>query len=57
MKSWLKHNDIEMYSKHNERKSVVAQRCIITLKNKIWVIPHQMMENVSDLDMTNLRIW
>ena len=30
-KKWLKANDIEMYSIHNERKSVVAER----LKNKI----------------------
>ena len=34
-KEWLKDNDIEMYSIHNERKSVVAERFIRTLKNKI----------------------
>ena len=34
-KKWLKDNDIEMYSIHNERKSVVAERFIRTLKNKI----------------------
>ena len=28
-------NDIEMYSIHNEKKSVVADRFIRTLKNKI----------------------
>ena len=32
MKSWLEKNDIEMYSTHNERKSVVAERFIRTLK-------------------------
>ena len=32
---WLKDNNIEMYSTHNEGKSVVAERCIETLKNKI----------------------
>ena len=29
-------NDIEMYSTHNEGKSVVAERFIRTLKNKIY---------------------
>ena len=28
MKSWLQDNDTEMYSKHNEGKSVVAERFI-----------------------------
>ena len=35
-KKWLKDNDIEMYSIHNEGKSVVAERFIRTLKNKIY---------------------
>ena len=34
-KEWLKDNDIEMYSIHNEGKSVVAERFIRTLKTKI----------------------
>ena len=34
-KKWLKDNDIEMYSIHNEGKSVVAERFIRTLKSKI----------------------
>ena len=34
--SFLKENDIEMYSTHNEVKSVVAERFIKTLKNKIY---------------------
>ena len=34
-KKWLKDNYIEMYSIHNEGKSVVAERFIRTLKNKI----------------------
>ena len=33
-KKWLKVNDIEMYSIHNEGKSVVAERFIRTLKTK-----------------------
>ena len=30
------YNDIEMYSMHNEGKSVVAERFIRTLKTKIY---------------------
>ena len=36
IKSWLEKNDTEMYSTHKERKSVVAERFIRTLKNKIY---------------------
>ena len=36
MKSWLEKNDIEMYSTHNEGKSVLVERFIRTLKNKIY---------------------
>ena len=35
-KKWLTDNDIEMYSTYNERKSVVSQRFVRTLKNKIY---------------------
>ena len=35
-KKWLKDNDIEMYSTNNEGKSVIAERFIRTLKNKIY---------------------
>ena len=28
MKSWLQYNDIEMYSTHNEGKSVITKRFI-----------------------------
>ena len=35
-KKWLKDNDIEMYSIHNEGKSVVAERFIRILKTKIY---------------------
>ena len=35
-KKWLKDNDIEMYSIHNEGKSVIAERFIRTLKNIIY---------------------
>ena len=36
MKSWLEKNAIERYSTPNERKSVVAEKFIRTLKNKIY---------------------
>ena len=42
-KKWVKGNNIEMYSTHNERKSVVAERLIRTLKNKIY----KHMETIS----------
>ena len=35
-KKWLSSNDIIMYSTYNEGKSVVAQRFIRTLKNKLY---------------------
>ena len=35
-KKWLSDNDIIMYSTYNEGKSVVAERFIITLKNKLY---------------------
>ena len=35
-RNFLKENDIEMYSTYNKGKSVVAERFIKTLKNKIY---------------------
>ena len=35
-KKWLKDNNIEMYSTHNEGKSVVAETFIRTLKSNIY---------------------
>ena len=43
MKSWLEENGIEMFSTHNEGKSVVGEIFIRTLKNKI----HKYMTPVS----------
>ena len=36
MKSWIEKNAVEMYSTHNEAKSVIAERFIRALKNKIY---------------------
>ena len=46
MKSWLEKNDIEMYSTHNEGKSVVAERFIRTLKNKLYKYMTSVSKNV-----------
>ena len=49
-KKWLKDIDIEMYSIHNKGKSVVAERFIRTLKNKIFKHMTAISKNVySDL--------
>ena len=45
-KKWLKDNDIEMYSIHNEGKSVVAERFIRTLKTKIYEYMTSVSQNV-----------
>ena len=54
MKSWLQVKDIETYSVHNERKSVVAERFIRTLKNKIYkymssIAKHMYIDKLSDI--------
>ena len=45
-KKWLKDHNIEMYSTHNEGKSVVAERFIRTLKNKIYKHMTAISKNV-----------
>ena len=46
MKSWLEENDIEMYSTHNEGKSVVGERFIRILNNKIYKYMTSVSKNV-----------
>ena len=46
MKSWLEKNDIEMYSTRNEEKSVVPERFIGTIKNKIYKYMTSISKNV-----------
>ena len=46
LKKCLKDNDIEMYSVHNEGKSVVAERIIKTLKTKIYRYMTLISKNV-----------
>ena len=45
-KKWLQDNDIVMYSTQNEGKSVVAERFIRTLKNKIYKYMTSISKNV-----------
>ena len=45
-KKWLKDNDIEMHSIHNEGKSVAAERIIRTLKTKIYKYMTLVSKNV-----------
>ena len=45
-KRFLKNNNIEMYSTYNEGKSVVAERFIRTLKNKIFKHMTAVSKNV-----------
>ena len=54
LKKWLKDNDTEMYSIHNEGKSVVAERFIRTLKTKIckymtWVSKNVYIDKLDDI--------
>ena len=45
-KKWLKDNNTEMYSIHNEGKSVIAERFIRTLKNKIYKYMTSVSKNM-----------
>ena len=45
VKSWFKKNGTEMYSTHNEGKTVIAERFIRTLKNKIYKYMVSVSEN------------
>ena len=46
MKSWLQNRNIKINSLHNEEKSVVAERFIRTLKNKIYKYMTSISKNV-----------
>ena len=45
-KKWLKDNDIEMYSIHNEGKSVIAEIFVRALKTKIYKYMTSISKNV-----------
>ena len=46
MKLWLEKKDIEIYSTHNEGKSVVAEKFIRTFKNKIYKYTNSISKSV-----------
>ena len=46
VKSWLQDNNTEMYSVHNEGKSVAGERFIWTLKNKICKYITLILQNL-----------
>ena len=46
IKSFLQNNDIEMYSTHNERKYVIVERLMRTLRNKIYKYMNLNSKNV-----------
>ena len=52
MKQWLEKTAIEMYSTHNEEKSVVAERFVRNLKNKIYkyITSISKSKYIDDLD-------
>ena len=45
-KKWLKDNDFDMYSTNNKGKSVIAEKFIRTLKNKIYKYMTSISKNV-----------
>ena len=45
-KKWFKNNDIEMYSIHNEGKSVVAERFIRTLMTRVYKYMTSILKNM-----------
>ena len=47
MKSWLEKNAAELYSTYNEGKSVVAERPLGNLKNKIYMYMTLISKNVN----------
>ena len=46
MKSQLEKNDMEMYLTHNEGKSIIAERFVRILKNKIYKYMTSISKNV-----------
>ena len=54
LKSWLEKNDIEMYSMHNEGKSVAAERFIRTLKKKTYKYMTSISKNVYIDELDNI---
>ena len=54
MKPFLKNNEIEVYSTHNKGKSIVAERFIRTLKNKICKYMNSISKNLYIYKLDNI---
>ena len=54
MKLFLQNNDIETYSTHNEGKSVVSEKCIMTLKNRIYKYMTSVSKNIYIDELDNI---
>ena len=52
-KVWIKENDIEIYSTHNEKKSVVAEIFTRSLKNKKYKYMTSISTNVHINNLNN----
>ena len=57
MKSWLEKKAIDMYSTHNERKSLVAEIFIRTLKNKSYKYMNSISKIVYTDKYQNIKIF
>ena len=55
MKSWQEENNTEMHLTYNEGKSIVAERFIRTLKNKVYKYPTSIFKKmcIDKLDITS----
>ena len=54
MKSWLQDYDKKLYSAHSDGKSVVAEKFVVTLKNKfykhmIWISKNASINKLDDI--------
>ena len=56
MKTWLQDNEIEIYLTCKETKSVVAERFIRNLKNKISKKKKKKNAYIDKLDDQNIKI-
>ena len=54
VKPWLQDNDIEIYSRYKEKKSVAAERFLKTLKNKNYKYLTSVLKNVSINNLANI---
>ena len=54
--TWLKDNDVDIYSMQNEGKSVLGERFVRTLKNKIYKHMTAVLNTMLILVKKNLNL-